>query len=156
MINEYVEQIQPRKVTVSGSKLMGRVILTAPDGTDITSADGVLNVSFLEHLTTFTQEYTADGSGDIVSTQIVAPIVNKHLGIQTVTIITDSASGTISVDLLTSTKKVIRLYPSKETSTHSGMTHIEGADNEGIHISATGIGAGKKVFIAVSYMIHNG
>jgi len=116
--------------------------------------DGVLSVNTAEHLTTFTQEYTADGSGNVAEAVIVAGIAGKHFGVQSVFIATDGASGSMAIDFATSTLKIMRTYPTKNTQSVGASTHIEGATAEGISLTITGIGAGKKVFVSISYMIH--
>ena len=114
-----------------------------------------LPVTMVEHLTTFTEEYTADASGDIAATVLFSPSATGHLGIQIIHIETDGGSGTISLDFATSGVKALRMYPSKNQRANSSGTHIEGANGEGLTFTATGIGNASKVFVAISYFEHN-
>jgi len=140
--------------STSGGVHISKSRLIDKDGCDLHTEDGVLTVSTVEHLTTFTEEYTADGSGNIAATEIIAGIAGTHYGVQAISITTDSTAGTVNLDFLTSGCKIFRAYFAKETSPPSISTHIEGADGEAITFEASSIGASKKVFISVSYIVH--
>lgn len=124
------------------------------DGTLI-SETNALPVTTVEHLTTYTEEYTADGSGNIASHVAVAAPSGAHLGVEICTVSSTAAAGTVNVDFATSGIIVFRLYCSKTSSSSSAGTHVEGTTDEGITISGTGLGAGSKVFISMSYVTHN-
>lgn len=114
-----------------------------------------LPVTPLEHLTTFTEEYTADAGGDIAPTIIVTPLVpGGSLGIHSVYVSSDGSSGTISLDFLTSSKKIIRAYISKESRARGVDAHIEGASDESVTFQASGIGNASKAFVIISYVDH--
>ena len=107
-----------------------------------------------EHHSTFNEEYTADGSGNIAAAGIITPTSGNHLGIHGFQITSDGASGVVALDFLTSTEKVARAYLSKESALATGDDHTEGAEDEDLSLTVTGIGSGKKVFIKIFYVEH--
>ncbi len=120
-----------------------------------THSHGVALVSASDHLTTFTKEYTAV-SGIISAQVVVSPGTGRHLAIYGYTIITDSSSGVVNLDFLTSVAPVCRIYPSKNTQQFGHELHLEGAVNESLTLSATGLGQTDKVFLIVNYADHEG
>ena len=107
-----------------------------------------------EHLSSFSQEYTADSGGDIASTTVLTPATGNQLAAEIVFMSTDGASGNVQIDFVTSAIKVLRMYPSKNTQSHGTGMHLIGAANEVLKLQATGIGNGAKVFVVISYVEH--
>ena len=105
-----------------------------------------------EHHTAFTEEYTANGSGNIDAVAIITPTVGSHLSIHVFQMQTDGASGTVSLDFVTSSKKVGKLYVSKRSTVEVSQDHSFGAIDEVLTLSASGIGSGTKVFVKIQYI----
>lgn len=116
---------------------------------------GAQSVATNEHLSTFTQEYTADGGGDIAAVTLITPASEKKLAAEVVFMVTDGASGNIQIDFVTSSTKVFRMYPSKNTQSDGTGMHIIGATDEVLTLQATSIGNGAKVFVIISYVEHD-
>lgn len=113
-----------------------------------------LPVTTVEHLTSFTEEYTADGSGNIAAVIAFSPSAGNHIDVQIINVSSDAAGGTVNMDFLTSSIIVFRAYFTKTAASASAGLHIEGATDEPVTISGTGLGAGKKVFVSISYADH--
>ena len=103
------------------------------------------------HHTSFTEEYTADGSGNI-SEAIITPASGCRVDVHVFQIQTDGASGEISLDFADSSAKVGKLYVTKNTSVEVSQDHSEGTVDEALTLTATGIGSGSKVFVKVQYL----
>jgi hypothetical protein len=116
------------------------------------TTSGALATCPEEHHTTFTEEYTVDGSGNIDAVAIITPTAGKKVSVHVLTIETDGAAGTVNLDFVTSSCKIARLYVSKTHSTGGGQDHTEGAVDEVITLSASGMGSGDKVFVKIGYV----
>lgn len=108
-----------------------------------------------EHLSTFAEEYTANAGGDIAAVTLITPTSGMKLAVANVSMITDGASGDIQIDFVTSSIKVFRMYPSKNTQSDSTGMHIIGATDEVLTLEASGIGSAAKVFVIISYVEHD-
>lgn len=116
------------------------------------TTSGALATCPEEHHTSFNEEYTADGSGNIAATTIITPTSGKKVSVHAYHLNTDGATGSIALDFLTSTIKVERMYPAKSAVSDSSMAHDEGDTDEVLTLTATGIGNGAKVFVKVQYV----
>jgi len=105
-----------------------------------------------EHHTSYSEEYTADAGGDITATTVITPSSGLKLSIHVFQIQTDGSSGVVNLDFVTSSIKVGRLYASKNTSFEVSQDHSEGAVDEVLTISASGIGNSSKVFLKIQYI----
>jgi len=128
-----------------------KYIIVDEDGEMVGVTHGALHVATNEHMTTKTKEYTADGSGNIAADALITPSTGHKIAAQLIFMGTDGAAGVANLDFATSAIKIFRLYPTKNSqSTGAGM-HLEGALNEAVTFSASGLGAGAKVFVIVVY-----
>lgn len=118
-------------------------------------AHEAMSVSIHEHLSTTTIEYTADASGNVAAVAIVTPASTKSLAVYEYCVNTDGASGAILLDFLTSTTKVLRLYPSKNSQISSCPMHITGAIDEVLTFETQSIGNGSKVFVTINHADHD-
>jgi len=116
------------------------------------TSDGALVVCPEEHHASFTEEYTADASGNVAAVTIITPSSGLKLSVHAFNVLTDGTSGTISLDFLASGKKILRMYPSKTAQANTTLTHVFGAVDEVITFTAAGIGSGSKVFVSVQYI----
>lgn len=96
---------------------------------------------------TFTAEYTANQT----NLAIITPMTGKKLAVVGVLIATDSITGDVNLDFLTSGKKVMPLYASTFSRTINDDIHIEGAVDEVLTLNST-TGA-SNVFIMVNYRV---
>lgn len=94
---------------------------------------------------TFTAEYTANQT----NLAILTPASGKKLAVVGVLIATDSITGDVNLDFITSGKKVMPLYASAFARTINDDVHIEGAVDEVLTLNST-TGA-NNVFIMVNY-----
>ena len=115
-----------------------------------------LPVTMSEHLTVYSNEYTADASGNIDSHIAITAPSGGHLGVHINYIATDASGGTLNIDFVTSNIIIFRSYFSKRSTSSGAGAHIEGAVDEGITIVGTGFGTGDKIFVLLSYVTHNG
>jgi len=95
---------------------------------------------------TFSEEYT-DNQTNLA---IITPENGKKICVRQVIIVTDASSGIVSLDFLTSGKKVARLYTSKENTLQVTDLHIGGDVNEPLSLNTTT--GSEKVFIVVNYI----
>ncbi len=130
-----------------------RVQLMGADGVPIDVKNNVLHVDTSDHFITFSEEYTAV-SGSITARTVITPTSGKDLGVKSVSIGTDSASGLIQLDFVTSTIKVARVYPAKNGQTEALLMHMVGAIDEVLTFAASGLGQTDKVFIVINYVEH--
>ena len=114
--------------------------------------NNALRVCPEEHHTSFTGEYTADGAGAISATAIISPTSGKKIAVHGLAMETDAAAGTIDLDFSTSSIKVARMYPSKNTATAHAQAHDDGAIDEALTLTAASIGNGSKVLVKVQYV----
>ena len=134
-------------VTVCGSDSNG-------DSKAVNSNHGALSVDGTEHLDTTTIEYTADGSGNVAAVALITPASGKFVGIYNICVNTNGGTGTISLDYITSSIIVARVYPAKRTAFPVCPTHLEGAVDEVVTFEAAGIGAGSLVFVSINHLDH--
>ena len=106
-----------------------------------------------EHHTAFNGVFTATAGGDIAAQAIITPSSGSKIGVHVVSLIaTDGSSGKISLDFLTSSCPVMRVYPSKNSQASSGQDHTEGAVDEVLTLEASSIGNGSEVFVKIQYI----
>jgi len=115
----------------------------------------ILKVGTSEHITTFSSEYTAS-AGAIASTTVLTPTTGYSLVIYSIWISTEATAGTLQFDFLTSVDTVYKSYFAKETAPSPSGMHKEGAVDEVLKISGTGMGATDKTFVIINYAEHNG
>jgi len=130
-----------------------RVQVADQYGVPVAVENNALRVDTSDHFVTVTEEYTASG-GAVTAVSIATPTPGKDIGVKSVSIRTESASGTISLDFATSGIKVARAYPAKNAPLDSADMHIVGAVNEPLTFSATGLGQTDRVFVIVNYVEH--
>ena len=130
------------------------VVLRGSDGVLITTEHGALSVDGTEHLTTTTIEYTADGSGNVAAVAVITPVSGKYLGVYNVCMNTNASGGTISLDYVTSSIVVARVYPSKRTAFPGCPTHLEGAVDEALTFEVVGAASGDKFFVSINHLDH--
>lgn len=104
-----------------------------------------------EHHISCSEEYIADGAGAI-SEAAITPTSDKKISVHVFQIQTDGAAGEVALDFVTSTVKVGRLYVSKQTSVEVSQDHSEGAIDEALTLTGTGLGSGTKVFVKIQYI----
>ena len=112
---------------------------------DAQSGHKALLGTTLEFLNGWSQVYTANQT----NLTILTPQSGARICVHAVTICTESNTGDVEIDFLTSGKPVARLYASRFQQALSMSLHIEGAQNEVITLTTT-TGA-NDVFIAISY-----
>ncbi len=117
---------------------------------------GVAMVTNADHLTSTTVEYTSTSGGDIVATALITPPSGLHIGVYSYSIKTEATSGVINIDYATSSVMIARLYPARTDSGDDSGLHLEGATDEPITISASGIGNTQRFFIIINTAIHYG
>ncbi len=139
------------KLSVAGAKY---AILADSSGIPLGTEHGAVSVSTAEHLMSFSQEYTATTGGNVAATSILTPATGRSLAVYAVSLHTSGSSGDIAVDFATSSIKVARLYPSKNSQDSDVGMHMVGAANEVLTFQASGIGNSAKVFIMLNYVEH--
>lgn len=124
---------------------------TVYNGTAL-SPERTLQVCPEEHHTSFSAEYTADGSGNVAATAIITPQSGNRLAVHLFQINTSGASGECALDFVTSSQVVARLYADKQNKIEAFQDHTEGNIDEALTLEVSGIGSGKKVFVKVQYV----
>jgi len=128
------------------------VIVENPQGdmatvfTDQLSGKKALLTSHLEFLNTFSHIYNANQT----NLNIITPTPGRRLCVHLVVIATESNTGEVELDFLTSNHPVGRLYATRFQQHVSQDLHIEGAVDEPLTLNST-TGA-NELFIAVSYI----
>ena len=105
-----------------------------------------------EPLKTFPSEFLSSAVGVITSQTIITPPTGKKISVKIINASTESSGGVYNLDFLTSAIKVWRYYPGANSSIWQGaVMHIEGAVDEELKFSATGVGNTRKMFLQVGY-----
>lgn len=104
-----------------------------------------LLVAPAELVSTFAEEYATEQS----AVAIIEPGAGCKINLRSVFCTTDADSGTISLDFVTSEKKVFRMYATKTNNVFSGDINLVGAAGEALSLTTTT--STDKVFIIVNY-----
>jgi hypothetical protein len=96
---------------------------------------------------TFSQEYSS-GVADLV---IINPGTTQKVCVASVFVCGEGTVGVVSLDFITSGKKVFRHYMTKYNQSFGSDMHIEGAANENLHL--TGTTGQDAFFIIVNYRL---
>ena len=131
---------RPYVVLTDGTNNLGT---THDYGTDKTS----LAVSIEAGKNTFSEEYTTAQT----ATVIINPDSDKKVSVVGVSVGGDGAAGVVSLDFVTSGKKVFRHYMSKTSHTLSSTLHIVGAANENLSLTTTT--GTDTIFVTVNYRL---
>lgn len=105
-----------------------------------------LTVDMAGHILTHTVVYTANQA----NTTLITPTLGTSLCLRDVYIATESNTGDVNIDFLTSNIAVLRLYATMFQNWSGVNMHIEGALNEVLSITTT-TGA-NDVFILINYL----
>ena len=105
-----------------------------------------------EHHTSFNNEYTADGSGNIDAVAAITPSAGYKIGVHVFDMTTNGAGGVVNLDFVTSSCLIGRMYVSKTSASGAFQDHTGGAIDEVLTVSASGLASGDKVFIKIQYV----
>lgn len=134
------------------SKLKATTKITSVDGTrtigsihDYITGETSLIVSRAVGKTTFAEEYDSNQT----NLAIITPASGRKLCISSIHTSMDADAGDISLDFLTSNKKVWRHYGAKIKTAPSKDIHIRGAVDEPLTLNSTQ--GADKIFVVVNY-----
>lgn len=142
------------KKTTTSSYPIGAIIFFDNSGNEVPPrfSNNALQVCMEAHHTSFSQEFTVNGSGDLAATSIITPGAGNKLKIHSIFVCTNSEAGTIDLDLLTSEIEVLRMYPDVNTKIAVCQANDIGATNEVLTLTAAGLGNADNVFVKIQYV----
>lgn len=108
---------------------------------------GNVKVTTSGGLTFFSAEYTAVAGA--ISETLITPAAGERLGISSIFVSSESASGVISIEL--GSVIAYRAYPAKTVPVQSMNMHVEDGIDTTVTLVCTGLGATDRVFVAISY-----
>jgi hypothetical protein len=129
-----------------------KVQLVDASGNVIGSSNGAIKTCPEEHHTSCSEEYISTAGGAIAAVALITPTSGKKLSIHIAHVMTEATGGVINLDFVTSGIKVLRLYAARGGSADYAQTHDEGAVDEVLTLSASGIGNAQKVFLKIQYI----
>jgi len=115
---------------------------------NIVNGNKSMTVSNEEGISSFAAVYAAAQTNK----EIITPESDYLICLRGVTIETEAAAGTVSLDFQDSDKPVARLYTSKNSQSTGNNRHIHGAINEKLILNTTT--GTDEVFILINYAEH--
>ena len=124
-------------------------------GSSIQVPSDIQSQYIIVNVDTLGSESSASGEIDTGSetspVTVLTPSSGKKLDTRSVYLSTDSTSGEIEAWFPTSNILLGKLYCAKQTMVTLHEIHFQGATNEGIQISWSGLDTGAKIFWAIRY-----
>lgn len=141
------------KKTTTSSYPIGAIIFFDNSGNEVPPrfSNNALQVCMEAHHTSFSQEFTADGSGDIAAVTIITPGAGNKLKIHSIFVSTDSDNGTIDLDFLASQIEVLRMHPSANSNIAVAQANDIGAADEVLKLTAA-VDNDANVFVKIQYV----